>query len=119
MSQLLVNRAPGLIGIEALHALKRLQRIGPEVLLVNDSVLANDERLHTCDPVFCRRSRERKPTDHGTLYEKIHLSHRRGGTLPLQNLEIVAVIRLSFIAIALLQGLDNILSDGASPAAIR
>src|SRR5713101_3530415 len=110
---------PGLVGVEALHALEDLQAIRSQVLFVNDSVVADDERLDPCDSILGRYGGQGKSTDHGSLNDKVQLSQGRRGTLTLQNLEVVAVIRLSFIRIALRQGLGDPLSDGTAPRAIR
>ena len=81
--------------------------------------MADDERLDPCDSILGRCGGQGKSTDHGSLNDKVHLSQGRRGTLTLQNLEVVAVIRLSFIRIALRQGLGDPLSDGTAPRAIR
>jgi hypothetical protein len=88
---------PGLIGIEPVHALESLKRIRSQILLVNGPVVANDERLHSGDAILGRRCGQGKPTNHGSLDEEVDLSQRRGRTLPLQNLEIVAVLGLTSI----------------------
>src|SRR6266567_3516507 len=112
---------PSLIGIESIHAPENLKRIRSQILLVNGSVVANDERLHSGDAILRRRCGQCEPANHSSLNDKVDLPQRRGRTLPLQNLEIVAVVGLTSIRvrITLLKGLGHSLSDRASPSAIR
>ena len=51
---IILSYFPGLIGVEAVHALESLKRVRPQILLVNDSIGANDERLHSGDPILGR-----------------------------------------------------------------
>jgi hypothetical protein len=111
---------PALIGIRAVHALETFKRIGPKILVVDDPVVADDKGLY-CNPILGWRCSQSEPTYHGSLDDEVDLSQRRGRTLPLENIEIVAVIRLRLtrIRVALLKGLGNSLSNRASPAPIR
>src|SRR5205814_6476837 len=86
---------PSLIGVVPVHALKRLERIGPEILLIDDSVGTNDERLHSGHSILSRRSGEGESANHGAANHEVHLSHRRRRSLPLQDLEVVTVISLT------------------------
>ena len=45
-------------------------------------------------PVVRRRGDEGEPADHDSAHQKVHLAHRRRRALALQDLEVVAVVRL-------------------------
>src|SRR5436189_3561262 len=57
---------PSLVRVVLVHALERLQRIGSEILLVYDTVWANDKCHHASYPILSRGSGEGEPADHGT-----------------------------------------------------
>src|SRR4029450_11442460 len=116
---LITSWMPGLVRIETVHAFENLQRVWPKILLVNDPAGANDERLHSGHAILSRRGCQGEPTDHRSLNNKVHLAQRRGGTLPFQNLEIVAVIRLTPLRVALLQRFGDLLSHRTSPSSVR
>src|SRR5207249_3489077 len=65
--------------------------------LVGIKTIYRCKRLHAGNTVLGGRRSEGKPANHYSLHDKIHLSKRRSGTLPLQHLEIIAVIRLAFV----------------------
>src|SRR5438094_5122444 len=82
--------------------------------------MADDKCLHPCYPVLGGRGSQGKPPDHGILNDEIHLPQGRRRALPLQDLEIITVIRLRLtrIRIALLEGLGDFFSNRASPRPI-
>src|SRR4029077_12260238 len=100
-------------------ALKRLQRIRSEILLVNEPIGANYERLHSGDPILGWCCCKSESADHCSFHDKVHLAQRRGGTLPFQNFEIIAVKRLTPLRVALLQRFGDPLSHWTSPGSIR
>src|SRR6266487_1245786 len=116
---LIVSRLPSFIRIVAIHLFKGLQRLRSEVLLIHDPVRTDNESLHSRNSMLSRRCRQGEPADHGAFHDEIHLAHWSSWPLTFQHFEIVAMIRLTLIAIALLQGVGDILPDGTSPGAIR
>ena len=76
-----VGRLPGLVRIIKLHALEDFQGIRAQILLVDDAIVTDNKRFHSGDTVLCRSGRKGKPSDHGTLDNKIHLAERGGRTL--------------------------------------
>src|SRR5436190_8013464 len=90
-----VGQAPSFVGVEAIQGFENVQSINSHILLINDAVMADHERLHACNAVLRRGGNERKSSDHRSLHNKIQLAQRRGGTLPFQNFEKVAVVRLT------------------------
>jgi hypothetical protein len=74
--------------------------------------------LYSGNSILGWRCSQSESTYHGSLDDEVDLSQRRGRTLPLENIEIVAVIRLRLtrIRVALLKGLGNSLSNRASPS---
>src|SRR5262249_416886 len=65
---------PALVRIVLFHALERLQRIGSEVLLVNDSVWTNDECHYSSHAVFSGCRSQGKSPDHCTADHEVHFS---------------------------------------------
>ena len=67
-------------GLQLLSGLKRsiarncLERLRPEVLLVDDAVVADDEGLHAGHLVVRRRRDEREAADHRALHDEVHLA---------------------------------------------
>src|SRR4029077_7644425 len=49
---------PSLVRVVLVDALERLQCVGPEILLINDSIGANNERLHSGHTIFSGRGGE-------------------------------------------------------------
>jgi hypothetical protein len=60
----------------------------------------NDERLHSGHAILSRCGRQGEPANRCSFHDKVHLSQRRGRTLPFQNLEIVAVMASSVVAVS-------------------
>src|SRR3954451_12158137 len=109
---------PGLVGVGTVHALEDCKRIGPQVFLVNDPVVADHKRLHARNFVMGWRGRKSKASDHYAFHHEVHLTQRGGGTLPFQNLEKISVKWLSLGIVALGQSLRDRLSDGTAPAPV-
>ncbi len=63
----------GIIGVIPIHALKDLQCIGTEILLVNDSVVADHECHHACHSVFSGGRCKSKPANHRSFNNVVHL----------------------------------------------
>src|SRR3982751_1732526 len=110
---------PSLVRVVTVHALEGCKRIGAQVLLVNDPVVADHERLHPRDFVLGWRGRQSKSSDHYAFNHEVHLTYRGGGTLPFQNLEKVSVKWLGFGPVALRQSVGDRLSNRTAPAPVR
>src|SRR5215472_5358618 len=68
--------------------------------------------------VLRRGGDEREASDHDAFDHVVHGAERRRGSLSPEHLEEVAVIRVGFEVVALLDGLRDLLPDRASPAAV-
>src|SRR5215510_13122013 len=95
------ERAPGLVRVVDGHLLELLEGGRTEVLLVHDSRGADDERLDAGHLVVRRRRRERESADHRALDHVVHRPHRCRGSLTLEHLVVVAVVRLELVRVAL------------------
>src|ERR1700741_1687525 len=82
---------PSLVRIVAFHRFSSLCRVWAEILLVDDSVVANDEGLHPSYPILCRPGHQPKAADHCSLDYVIQLAQTRCRALPLQYLEVIPV----------------------------
>jgi len=112
------NGVPGLIGVEKVHFLELVKRLGSQVFLVDNTVVAHDERLHPGDRVFGRGGDESKAPNHHSFYDEVHLTKRRGGPLPFQNLEEVSMVGFGTASVALLDRKCDLLAYGPAPRAI-
>src|SRR6516225_5488887 len=90
---------PGFVGIVAVHGLEDLQRVWPQIFLIDDTAGTNDKGLHAGDAILRGRRSQCKPANHCSFDDKVHLSKGRVGSLPFQNLEIVAMVRLRLTGI--------------------
>src|SRR6185437_15978319 len=72
---------PGFVRIIELHVAKILQRARTEILLINNTLIADNEGLHSGNAVFGRSRSEGKSPDHCSLDNKIHFSERCCRTL--------------------------------------
>ena len=115
----LQDRAPALVRVEALHRPEGLERLRAEVLLPDDSVVADEERLHAGLLVVRRRRDEGEATDHRALDDEVELAERRRRALPLQDLEVVAVVRLVLVPVALRDRAGDLLAHRSAPGAVR
>src|SRR6266699_3677684 len=110
---------PGLIRIVFVHALERLQRIGSEILFVNDSVWANDKCHDSSHPILSRRSGEGEPADHCAANSEVHLSQRRRGSLSFQHVEVITVIRFTSLrGITFLKRFGHVFANRTCPSPI-
>src|SRR5438477_10933070 len=116
---LVFSHFPGLVGVKGIHPLEGLHRVRSKILFVNDAVSSDHECLHSGHAIFCRRGRKAEPADHRASDHEIYFTPRRSRTLLLQHFEIVTVIRLTLIAVALLQGLGDFLANRTAPGSIR
>src|SRR6476646_8759670 len=71
---------PGLVRVVTVYALEDCKRIGAQVFLVDDPVVADYERLHARDFVLGWSGRKSKSSDHYAFYHEVHLTQRGGGT---------------------------------------
>src|SRR2546423_7945068 len=115
----ILGRFSSLVRIVFVHALECLQRIGSEILFVNDSVGTNDKSHDSSHPIFSGRSGECEPADHCATDHKVHLSHWRSGSLPLQYLEVVTVIRFASLGgITFLKRFGHVFANWTCPSPI-
>src|SRR2546423_346923 len=77
--QVVLGDFPGLVRVVLVHALERLQSVGSEILLVNDTVWANDKRHDSSDSILGGRRGESESADHCAANHEIHLSQWRRG----------------------------------------
>src|ERR1700756_2117948 len=92
--------------------------IRPEVLLVHNSVIADDEALNAGHAIFRWRSGQRKPADHDPLDHIVKLGHWRCRSLTLKNLEVITMIGLRIGSVALCNGFRHVLTDRSFPCSI-
>src|SRR5208283_2436529 len=111
----IVGWLPSLVRVVQFHVLNNVQRIGAQVLLVHDSIVAHDEALCARHAVFRWNGSERKPANHNSLDDVVNLANRRRRPLPLQDLEVVAVKARLASGVAFLQRLSHCLSDSGPP----
>ncbi len=81
------GRRPRRVRIEALHLLELVERVRPEILLVYDAVVTDDERVHSRYVILGRRSDHCEAADHDSFTTKFHSGQRRNRSLPLQDFE--------------------------------
>src|SRR5271157_867672 len=92
-SLLALDRPPGLVRIEACHLPRQRGRGGAEILLVNDALVAHQERLDARHAVLRRVGDQRESADHLAVHHVVHGAARGVGALGFQHAEEVAVIR--------------------------
>src|SRR5256885_10547318 len=68
---------PRRIRIEAFHLHKFVEGSLPEVLLVDNAIVADDEALHPGHPVLSWRSHQGKAPDHHAFHHKAHSAKGR------------------------------------------
>src|SRR3954453_5492553 len=71
------NRRPGRVGVIQLHSPELLERLGAEVLLVDDSAVAYDEGFHAGHQVFGGCGYQGKAAYHRSLNYEVQLPDRR------------------------------------------
>src|SRR5271170_2815614 len=111
------HRSPGFVRVESLHVPKRIGSLQPEIFLVDNAVVADDEGPYTGDFILRRRSHQSKATDHYSFHDKIQFAERGCRALTLENLEEVAVVRFA-AAITLFDGPRDLVTYRPSPGAI-
>src|SRR5258708_3361105 len=89
---IVIGGTPGLVGIVSLHVLTNLDRVRSQIPLVNDPVIANHEALDARDTIFDRECHQGKASDHNSLEYVVEFPQLRRRTLPLQYLEVIAVV---------------------------
>src|SRR5215472_7707050 len=115
----ILDRRPGLVRIEALHLLELLKGVRPKVLLIDHAAVTYYERLDATAAVFRGSRHQRKASDHHAFDDEVHGTVRGGGSLPFQDLEVIAVVGLALGRVPLLDGVGNPLADRAAQCAIR
>src|ERR1041384_541467 len=78
---LLQNRTPTLIRIETLNSPGDFKCVRTEVLLIDNSILADQKSFYSSDPILRRRSDECEATDHHALHDIIEFAQGRCRTL--------------------------------------
>src|SRR6516165_2675210 len=115
----ILDRRPGLVRIEALHLLELLKGVRPKVLLIDHAAVTDYERLDAAAAVFRGSRHERKASDHHAFDDEVHGTVRGGGSLPFQDLEVIAVVGLALCRVPLLDGVGYPLADRPAQCAIR
>ena len=105
---------PGFVRIVSLHVFGKVKRVRSQVFLVDDSVVADHERLNSRDPVLGRDRNQCEAADHDSIDHIVELTQPRCRTLPLQNFKVIPMIRIRAAGIAFLDGLCNGLADGTA-----
>ena len=93
-SPIVVGAFPSFVRIVAIHVFHDLERVRPQFLLVDDPVRADNERLDASCTILSRCRNQRESSDHYALNHIVQPAQRRSRTLPLEDLEVLAVIRL-------------------------
>ena len=112
------DRLPGCVGVEALHLFELPECIWAEVLLVDDAIVADHERLYTGDAVLGWRSDESKAAYHGAFDDVVELSERGGGALSFEDFEVVTVIGRFSGIVTLCDGASNLFADWTLPLTV-
>src|SRR5271168_3809562 len=94
MSRGLVDYAPGLIRIVPGYGWSGSASYRLDVFLKNHTVLVHDECLDPGDSILRRPSHQPKTTHKLTLHQVTARAARRVRTLPVENPEVIPVIRL-------------------------
>src|SRR5215469_2908036 len=116
---LIVGWLPRLVRVVTLHLLDDRKRVGAQVFLVDDPIVANDESLDSSDAVFHRDRNQSESPDHDALDDVVELAESRCRTLSLQDFEIVAVVsRALFGRIAFLDRASHSLAHRSTGRAI-
>src|SRR5215472_10426972 len=115
---LLRDWRPRFVRVEALHLYKFIECGWAKVLLIDHTVMADDECLYSGHAVFSWRGYQRKASDHYVMHHKIHLAERSGGTLPFEDFEVVAMVGRQIFAVTLLDRMGDLFTDRAAPSAI-
>src|SRR5579862_478568 len=108
-------RSPRLIRIEDLHLFEEIERVWSEILLVHNSVIADDERLHARHAILRRRGDQSEASDHDAFDHVVEPAQRSIGTLSLENLEEVPMVWLLALGIPFGDCICNVLPDRAFP----
>src|SRR6185369_3702189 len=99
-----VCRSPGLIGVVGLHLRKHLQCFGPEVLLVDNPFITNNEALDARNSVLGGHSRQCESANHGSVDNEVDGASRRRWSASLENFVVVPVESAALIFVSLLNG---------------
>ena len=109
---------PGYVGVEALHLFELFECIWAEVLLVDNAVVADHERLYTGDAVFGGRGDESEAADHDSFDDVVEFSERGGGALSFEDFEEVTVIGRFSGVVTLCDGASSLFADWALPLTV-
>ena len=88
---LLQHRGPALGLSESIDRVRQFERLWTKVFLIDHAVVTHDERLYARDPVLRGKGYKREAAYHHVLNNEVQLAERRRRSLPLENLEKVAV----------------------------
>src|SRR4051812_20911330 len=70
---------PGLIGIVEFHLLQSFQGIGTEILFIDGTFMADQERFYPCHAILCGGGDKSEAADHGSVHDEIHLPPESSG----------------------------------------
>ena len=119
-TQLLPNRVPTLIRVKEFDFLCDLESVRTQILLIDHSVVADDESHYSGDSILRRKSNEREAADHRSLHDIIHLPERRVRSLPLQHSKVITVVGLSRSSgVTAFNGARHIFTNRPVPCAVR
>ena len=82
-----------MVRVEAGDRQRRLAWNRRDIFLINHAVLIHHERVDSSHSIFCGPRHQPEPANKLTFYEVIVRSLRRVGALPIENVEIVSVVR--------------------------
>src|SRR5262252_5876362 len=83
---------PRLVGVVGFHRIRQLRRLGPEILLIHDAVLVDDEGHNPRGAVARGICDEREAPDHVSLYDEVVSAAGCVGALREEDPIEVAVI---------------------------
>src|SRR5215467_2997116 len=66
-----LHRFPGHVRVETFHRLECLEGASPEVLLIDDSVVADNEGAHTGYAILGGCRNQGKAADHRSIHDKV------------------------------------------------
>src|SRR6266850_2036493 len=110
---------PSLVRIVSIYILGDVGGGRPQILFIDNAVIADQEALHTCDMIVGRKSQQCEAPDHSPINHIVELPKASCRTLPLEYLEVVAVVARGVAGrITFLDGASNCFADRTARRAI-